>query len=255
MIGEAGDCRAGCGRRPATKSDLTAMVRCGAGRHPRKRLRLAGRQTATNTTGRWLATFGLHASLTLSDDTLKASADEADRFHIHVAEHPATEYDSVEKLGPCVVERLHGFGIRPEASWRTASTWTPGRRRSWRETGTFVTHQPRSEHEQRRAAARSCPACCAGMPPCLGNDGFSNDMFAEMKVADIQAEGGARRPAPLGADKVLQMAVPTTVRWRASSLKARRHHCARRLRRPDPADYYPTTPLSSANLPAHPVRA
>src|SRR5262245_4210031 len=61
------------------------------------------------------ATFGLHASLTLSDDTLKACA-EANQpfgggFHIHVAEHEADEEDSVAKAGMRVAERLERAGI------------------------------------------------------------------------------------------------------------------------------------------------
>ena len=44
--------------------------------------------------GRVSATFGLHASLTLSDDTLEAcklAAPEGTGFHIHVAEHEEDE--------------------------------------------------------------------------------------------------------------------------------------------------------------------
>ena len=41
----------------------------------------------------------------------------------------------------------------------------------------------------------------------LGNDGFSNDMFAEMKVTDQLHKVNSGDPRTLGADKVLQMAV------------------------------------------------
>ena len=50
------------------------------------------------TDGRLRATFGLHASLTLSDSTLekcRESAPDGTGFHIHVAEHEADEYDSL----------------------------------------------------------------------------------------------------------------------------------------------------------------
>ncbi|MCB0139754.1 MAG: amidohydrolase family protein, partial [Caldilineaceae bacterium] len=56
--------------------------------------------------GRLAAAFGLHASLTLSDATLEACRAECDsRFHIHVAEHFADEYDSLAKSGQRVVQR------------------------------------------------------------------------------------------------------------------------------------------------------
>jgi cytosine/adenosine deaminase-related metal-dependent hydrolase len=52
--------------------------------------------------GRVAATFGLHASLTLSDETLdacKQAAGDGIGFHVHVAEHEADEYDSLQKSG------------------------------------------------------------------------------------------------------------------------------------------------------------
>src|SRR5690606_11815845 len=62
------------------------------------------------------ATFGLHASLSISNETLAACAEAADGldtgFHIHVAEHEADEYDSLTKYGKRVVDRLHEFGDR-----------------------------------------------------------------------------------------------------------------------------------------------
>jgi cytosine/adenosine deaminase-related metal-dependent hydrolase len=59
--------------------------------------------------GRIAATFGLHASLTLSDETLSAcrrAAPDGTGFHIHVAEHEADEYDSLARSGLRVVDRL-----------------------------------------------------------------------------------------------------------------------------------------------------
>ena len=71
------------------------------------------RKLAADSAGneRLAATFGLHASLTLSDRTLDACRSESDRFHVHVAEHPVDEYDSVAKSGVRCVERLHRFGV------------------------------------------------------------------------------------------------------------------------------------------------
>ena len=55
------------------------------------------------------ATFGLHASLTLSDETLAdcvAAAPEGTGFHIHAAEGIADQEDSLRKSGKRVIERL-----------------------------------------------------------------------------------------------------------------------------------------------------
>jgi len=58
------------------------------------------------------ASFGLHASLTLSDATLaravQAAADLNTGFHIHGAEGIEDVEDSLAKSGQRVIERLHG---------------------------------------------------------------------------------------------------------------------------------------------------
>ena len=202
---------------------------------------------------RLAATFGLHASLTLSDATLEACRAEAQRFHIHVAEHPADEDDSVAKAGKRVVERLHEFGITgPQSIMAHCIHIDAWEMALLKESETFITHQPRSNMNNAVGAADITTLLRGNLPVCLGNDGFSNDMFTEMKVADLLQKVANRDPRYLGADKVIQMAV---------------HH-NRRLAgvffdKPigviTPGayadlillDYYPTTPLSSANLPWH----
>jgi putative selenium metabolism protein SsnA len=211
-----------------------------------RKLRTAGDE-------RLAATFGLHASLTLSDATLEACRSESDRFHVHVAEHPADEYDSLAKSGVRCVERLHGFGITGPHSimahcihvdaWETALL---------RETGTFVSHQPRSNMNNAVGAADITPMLRAGMPVCLGNDGFSNDMFAEMKVADMLQKVAHGDPRYLGADKVIQMAV-----YNNRKLAAAFFDQPVGVITPGAyadlilLDYHPTTPFSNANLPWH----
>jgi len=202
---------------------------------------------------RLAATFGLHASLTLADTTLEACAAAAKRFHIHVAEHPADEYDSVAKAGKRVVDRLHGFGITGAESimahcihidaWEMALL---------KETATFVTHQPRSNMNNAVGAADITTMLRGGLPVCLGNDGFSNDMFTEMKVADLLQKVAHSDPRYLGADQVVQMAVNHNRKLagvfftKPVGVIAAGAYADLIL-----LDYYPTTPLSSANLPWH----
>jgi putative selenium metabolism protein SsnA len=199
------------------------------------------------------ATFGLHASLTLSDATLERCAEEARRFHVHVAEHPVDEYDSLQKSGHRVVERLHGFGITgPESIMAHCIYIDAWEAALLRETETFVSHQPRSNMNNAVGAAEITPLLRAGMKVCLGNDGFSNDMFAEMKVADMLQKIAHGDPRYLGADKVLQMAVANNRRLAAAFFDRPVGIVA-----PDAyadlilLDYHPTTPLSPANLPWH----
>jgi len=202
---------------------------------------------------RLAATFGLHASMTLSDETLDTCRAEADRFHVHVAEHPADAWDSLARSGQRTVERLHGFGITGPQSifahcihidaWETALL---------RETGTNVSHQPRSNMNNAVGAAAVPAMLRGGITVCLGNDGFSNDMFTEMKVADLLHKVSSGDPRTLGADKVVQMAVHNN-----RALAAHFFDKPVGILAPGAyadlilLDYYPTTPLSADNLPWH----
>jgi putative selenium metabolism protein SsnA len=199
------------------------------------------------------STFGLHASMTLSDETLDACAAESDRFHVHVAEHPADAWDSLARSGKRTVERLHSFGITGPRSifahcihidaWETALL---------RETGTNVSHQPRSNMNNAVGAAAVPAMLRGGMTVCLGNDGFSNDMFTEMKVADLLHKVSSGDPRTLGADKVVQMAVHNNRALAANffekpvGILAPGAYADLIL-----LDYYPTTPLHADNLPWH----
>lgn len=202
---------------------------------------------------RLAATFGLHASLTLADATLEACAAAANRFHIHVAEHPADEYDSLAKAGKRVVERLHTFGITGAESIMAhcihIDAWEMALLKA---TATFVTHQPRSNMNNAVGAADISTMLRGDLALCLGNDGFSNDMFTEMKVADLLQKVIHGDPRYLGADKVIQMAVYNNRKLanvffdKPVGIIAPGAYADLIL-----LDYYPTTPLSSANLPWH----
>ncbi len=216
-------------------------------------VRFLRRTAAGPLEGRIAATFGLHASLTLSDATLERCRSEADRFHVHVAEHPADEYDSLAKSDRRVVERLHGFGITgPQSIMAHCIHIDAWEMALLRETGTWVSHQPRSNMNNAVGAAEIVPMLRGGMQVCLGNDGFSNDMFAEMKVADLLQKLAHADPRFLGADKVLQMAV-THNRALAERFFPRPlgRIAAGAYADLILLDYYPTTPLTAANLPWH----
>lgn len=204
-------------------------------------------------TTRIAATFGLHASMTLSDETLERCAAESERFHVHVAEHPADAWDSLARSGVRTVERLHSFGITgPESifahcihidAWETALL---------RETSTFVSHQPRSNMNNAVGAAAVPAMLRGGMAVCLGNDGFSNDMFAEMKVADLLHKVSSGDPRTLGADKVMDVAV-------RNNRALAGHFFDKPVGILAPGafadlillDYHPTTPIHADNLPWH----
>ena len=219
----------------------------------RENVRFAGAVRGAPLAERVAATFGLHASMTLSDGTLEACRAESDRFHVHVAEHPADAWDSLSRSGKRTVERLHGFGITGDESIFAHCVHID----SWemallKETGTFVSHQPRSNMNNAVGAA-DVPAMLRGeISLVLGNDGFSNDMFAEMKVTDQLHKVTSGDPRTLGADKVFEMAVYNNRRLadvffdKPVGILTPGAFADLIL-----LDYYPTTPLNSDNLPWH----
>jgi len=61
-----------------------------------------------------IPTFGLHAGLTLSSETLKLCRDQIPSgfgFHVHIAEHQSDQFDSLKKTGLRVVDRLEKHGM------------------------------------------------------------------------------------------------------------------------------------------------
>ncbi len=199
------------------------------------------------------ATFGLHASLTLSDTTLEDCAGKSDRYHIHVAEHPADAFDSLHKSNRRTVERLHDFGITgPESIFAHCIHIDAWEMELLRDTKTFVSHQPRSNMNNAVGVAAVPAMLRGGIQVCLGNDGFSNDMFLEMKVADLLHKVSNGDTRTLGAANVMKMAVENNRQLaglffdKPVGILAPGAYADLIL-----LDYYPTTPLKIENLPWH----
>jgi len=202
-------------------------------------------------------TFGLHASLTLSDETLRRAAQVADTlhvgFHIHVAEDKADVADSLKKSGLRVVERLEKAGILGPMTIAAHCVHLDAFEiDTLRETGTKVAHNPRSNMNNAVGVADVPKMLRRGIDVGLGNDGFSNNMFSEMKTTYRLHKLAQGDPRVMGADQVLQIAVRNNGR-------------VANLFFPRPLgeisvgayadiiflDYVPTTPLHAGNFPWH----
>lgn len=202
-------------------------------------------------------TFGLHASLTLSDETLARAVEMAQSldvgFHIHVAEAVADVHDSLAKHGVRVVERLAQRGILGPKTIAAHCVHVDGREMDiLRETGTHVVHNPRSNMNNAVGVANVPEMLARGIQVGLGNDGFSNNMFTEMKTAYLLHKLAKEDPRVLGADQVMTMAV----QHNAQTAKL---FYPRPLGELSPGayadviflDYIPPTPLTVGNLPWH----
>ncbi len=202
-------------------------------------------------------TFGLHASLTLNDESLRACADAlpADGgFHIHVAEHEADEEDSLNRSGLRVVERLDRYGI-----WRDATIAAhcvhinEAERDILLNRGVWVSHQPRSNMNNGVGAADIDGLLAAGVKLCLGNDGFSNNMWAEWKAAYLLHKVINRDPRRADGMNIAQMA------WDNNARLLERFFPGETIGELRPGavadliflDYRPFTPLNAGNLPWH----
>jgi putative selenium metabolism protein SsnA len=207
--------------------------------------------------GRLAAIFGLHASLTLSDETLAACAESAPAgtgFHIHVAEHEADEEDSEAKSGMRVVDRLAKHGILNKSTIVAHAVHVNDREiELLAESGCWVSHQPRSNMNNAVGVAEVEDMLRAGVNVCLGNDGFSNAMWEEWKAAYLVHKVWRRDPRRMSGGDIIRMAVHN------NSKLASRFFPSAAVGVIEPGahadlifvDYHPTTPLSSDNLPWH----
>lgn len=157
------------------------------------------------------ASFGLHASFTISDDTLDACLEAAKGlhtgFHIHVAEDKADEADSLKKYGLRVAERLEKKGILgPKTLVAHAIHVDAYEMDSFRATHTKISHQPRSNMNNAVGVAEVEKLLNRGITVGLGNDGFSNNMFIEIHTAYLLHKLNQSDPQAMSGDRLMEMA-------------------------------------------------
>jgi putative selenium metabolism protein SsnA len=174
-------------------------------------IRFANRMKQGNEDGLLSATFGLHASLTLSEETLstcRESAPDGIGFHIHVAEHSIDEYDSLQKSGMRVVDRLNQHGLLGNHSIIVHAVHIDAREMQiLADTKTWVTHQPRSNMNNAVGLPDVSGMLRIGIRVGLGNDGFSNTMWDEWKTAYLAYKLIHSDPRWMPADMVAKMAI------------------------------------------------
>lgn len=203
------------------------------------------------------AHFGLHASLTLSDDTLAKAQDMCPPgigFHIHAAEGIADQEDSVQKSGKRVVHRLDEFGVlRRESILAHGVHLDEGEIRRLAETQTWLTHQPRSNMNNAVGVAPIEEMMAAGVRVGMGNDGFTNTMWMEWKEAYLLHKMAHRDPRRMGGYQVMELAVKNNSNLVTDLFDGLR---IGEITEGAAADlifvnYHPFTPLTAGNLPWH----
>jgi cytosine/adenosine deaminase-related metal-dependent hydrolase len=121
------------------------------------------------------------------------------------------------------------------------------------ETGTWLSHQPRSNMNNGVGVAPIESMMRAGIKVCLGNDGFSNAMWEEWKAAYLLHKVHYRDPRRMGGYDVAQMAIYN------NAALANVFFPSATIGQLIPGafadiifvDYHPNTPLTAGNLPWH----
>ncbi len=201
--------------------------------------------------------FGLHASLTLNNDTLRACADalpDGVGFHVHIAEHEADPEDSLQRCGKRTVHRLDDFGIlTPNTIAAHGIHIDESERALLVERGAWVSHQPRSNMNNGVGAMDLSAMQESGVKLALGNDGFSNNMWAEWKAAYLLHKVANRDPREANGADIAQIAMTNNARLAETYLGDVRLGEIVEGATADIifVDYHPFTEMTGSNMPWH----
>ena len=201
------------------------------------------------------AAFGLHASLTLNDDTLEAcrtAIDDNTGFHVHVGEHQSDEYDSLKRGGLRVVDRLNKFGmLGPRTIVAHGVHIDQAEAVQLAETKTWLTHQPRSNMNNAVGVAEIEHFLRLGIKVGIGTDGFYHAMWEEWKTAYYLHKVHRLDPRKMSAMDIVQMGIYNNAALANLYLPDTTVGTIQTGAAADLifVDFHPFTPLSAGNLP------
>lgn len=206
--------------------------------------------------GQIAAMMGLHASFTISDETLERcvgiARDAGVGCHIHVAEDAADREDSISKYGIPTVHRLEKMGAAGEKSIFVHCVHIDESEMDLlASTGTVVVHNPESNMNNAVGVTRLFDLLQRGVLVGLGTDGMSSDMLSQMRCAYLLHRLANRDP------RVGFMEAPRLLLQNNPDICERQFGL--RLGEIAPGlsadlailDYQPPTPLSEANFLGH----
>ena len=180
--------------------------------------------------------MGLHASFTVSDETLRRC--EAHRhgagYHVHCAEGPADLAHCLKTYGKRIIERFCDAGVLGE---RTLAVHCVHINRAemqlLRDTGAMVVHNPESNMGNAVGCGPVLHMLREGVTVGLGTDGYTNDMLESYKVGNIIHKHHLCDPTVAWGEIPGDAVRAQRGHGRALPQGARRRAQARRLRRRD----------------------
>jgi putative selenium metabolism protein SsnA len=202
------------------------------------------------------ASFGLHASFTLSDRTLQrcVEANESLKtgFHVHVSEDRSDNEDARRKHGKSPVRRLHELGVLNERALAAHCIHVSGGDiTALARHKINVVHNPQSNCNNAVGAARVLEMVKAGVLVGLGSDGYSPRMWDEFKTAfHVQKLRASDPRVAYGEAYALALLNNRTIARRIWGLELGRIEKGARA---DLVlyDYFPPTPLNADNIFGH----
>ena len=206
--------------------------------------------------GQIAAMMGLHASFTLSDETLDRCVGIADDAgvgcHIHVAEGIADREDALENYGIPTVHRLHEHGLTGEKSIFVHCVHIDsGEMEILADTDTIVAHNPESNMNNAVGVPPVLDLIQRGVLVGLGTDGMASDMLSQMRVAYLLHRLEQQDPRVAFAEAP-QMLLENNAEIAERQFGLRLGEIAEG-RPADMAilDYHPPTPLDEGNFLGH----
>jgi putative selenium metabolism protein SsnA len=136
------------------------------------------------------ALFGLHASFTLSDETLERSAQVAADFdagfHVHTAEGQQDLAQCQRQHHKRIVQRFHDLGILGNKTIAAHCVHVDEDEiELLKSTLTNVVHNPESNMANAVGCAPVLEMLRRGVRVGLGTDGYTSDMFESLKAANL----------------------------------------------------------------------
>jgi putative selenium metabolism protein SsnA len=149
--------------------------------------------------GRLRGLFGMHASFTLSDDTLaqcgQVAAELDAGLHVHTAEAASDTESCRREHGMSIVQRWNRFGILKTKSLLAHCVHVEDHDiEELRATRANVIHNPQSNMGNAVGCAPVLEMMRRGVAVGLGTDGYTADMFESMKVANLLLKHNAGDP-------------------------------------------------------------
>jgi len=133
--------------------------------------------------------MGMHASFTLSDESLQYCREhtpEGTGFHIHVAEGIADLRHSLKEYGKPIVERLWQQGILGRQTIAAHCIHVNAREMDLlKDTDTMVVHNPESNMGNAVGCEPMLELFRRGILLGLGTDGYTHDMLESYKVGNL----------------------------------------------------------------------